>query len=108
TAITLKWKASKDDGDVTGYRIYRDGVKIKAVTGTNFTVKELTPGTRYTFAVRSADDDDTFSKLSKTIAARTSSVATPAGFTTINAASFNHSSGVNADSSEINDLDDGD
>ncbi|MBR3552072.1 MAG: fibronectin type III domain-containing protein [Clostridia bacterium] len=55
TAIRLTWTAVKG---ATGYRVYRYDaktgtyVKVKNVTGTAATVKKLTAGTTYRFAVR--------------------------------------------------------
>ena len=33
TDVDLTWSAATDDGTVTGYRVYRDGVQIAAPAG---------------------------------------------------------------------------
>jgi PQQ-dependent dehydrogenase (s-GDH family) len=51
TSLTLNWTASNDNVAVTGYDVYRNGIKINAatVTGTTYNVTGLTAGTAYTF-----------------------------------------------------------
>jgi serine protease len=57
TRVSLSWPAAVDNRSVTGYRILRDGTRIKTVAGTVTTlvVGGLTPATSYQFAVRPFD-----------------------------------------------------
>ncbi|UZR28800.1 glycosyl hydrolase family 18 protein [Methylococcus mesophilus] len=41
--------------DVVGYHVYRDGVLVASVTGTDFQDSGLTPGTQYSYAVAAYD-----------------------------------------------------
>lgn len=77
TTVKLSWK--KADG-ATGYRVYQynsdtgEYVKIKTLTDTSYTVKNLKGGTKYKFAVKTyvKDDDETlWSSSSKTVTAYT-------------------------------------
>ncbi|MBK8787520.1 MAG: PQQ-dependent sugar dehydrogenase [Chitinophagaceae bacterium] len=57
TGFTLKWDAATDDVAVTGYDVYKDGVKINAalVTTTTYNVTGLTTGTTYAMTVKAKD-----------------------------------------------------
>lgn len=110
TTVSIKWSASKDsDGTVTGYRVYRNGVKIKSVPGASFSDTGLTPSTQYIYTVRAADNEGLFSKASKKLTAKTSSVSASArnAFSTISAISYDGSSGISVGSNEIKSLDNG-
>ncbi|MEO3976036.1 glycoside hydrolase family 18 protein [Streptomyces sp. CAU 1734] len=48
TSVSLNWAAA---ARATGYNVYRDGVKVQAVSGTSATVTGLTADTAYTFQV---------------------------------------------------------
>lgn len=54
---SLSWQAGKDDVAVTGYRVYRNGVKYQDVDGgaTAAVVSGLQPATQYKFKVTAVD-----------------------------------------------------
>jgi uncharacterized protein YjdB len=55
TSLTLSWTGASDNTGVVKYRIYKDGLEIAAVTGTEYTVTGLLPDTQYTFTVQAED-----------------------------------------------------
>ncbi|MBL0201493.1 MAG: PQQ-dependent sugar dehydrogenase [Chitinophagaceae bacterium] len=57
TGFTLKWNAATDDVAVTGYDVYKDGLKINAalVTTTTYNVTGLTTGNTYAMTVKAKD-----------------------------------------------------
>jgi hypothetical protein len=76
TSATVTWGASTDNVGVTGYDVYRDGSKVKTVTGavTSFQDAALQASTTYTYAVDAFDAAGNTSALSSG-----ASVTTPAG-----------------------------
>jgi glucose/arabinose dehydrogenase/chitodextrinase len=71
TQVALTWTASTDDVAVTGYDVYRDGVKLTTVGSPGYTNTGLTPGTAYTFAVLARDAAGNVSGPSATVSATT-------------------------------------
>ncbi len=55
SSVALTWTASTDDKGVTGYDVYKDGVKATTVTGTSATISGLTPNKAYKFKVQAVD-----------------------------------------------------
>ncbi|QMV42548.1 carbohydrate binding domain-containing protein [Cohnella cholangitidis] len=55
TSVTLTWSASTDNVGVTGYEIYRNGVKVGTSAATTYVNSGLTAGTAYTFTVKAYD-----------------------------------------------------
>ena len=57
TTFTLSWTASTDNNGVTGYDVYRNGVKINTanIIGTAYSVTNLLPNTLYSMTVRAKD-----------------------------------------------------
>jgi chitodextrinase len=56
TTISLDWNPSMDNVGVTGYRIYRDGVRIATISnGTVYTDTNVQPGQTYTYEVEATD-----------------------------------------------------
>ncbi len=57
TTFILTWSASTDNTGVTGYDVYRNGVKVNTsnIANTSYTVTGLTPGTTYTFTTKAKD-----------------------------------------------------
>jgi len=53
--IDLNWNASTDDTGVTGYSLYRNGIKVATTTSTAYSNVSLAAGTTYTFAVSAFD-----------------------------------------------------
>ncbi|RUT47485.1 alpha amylase [Paenibacillus anaericanus] len=55
TSAIVSWSASTDNVGVTGYDVYRDGVKVSTVTSTTFTDTGLLAGTTYSYTVKAKD-----------------------------------------------------
>lgn len=57
TSFTFSWSASTDNVGVTGYDVYRNGVKINSATliGTSYSVTGLLPNTTYSMTVVAKD-----------------------------------------------------
>ena len=57
SSFVLKWNASTDNVAVTGYDVYRNGVKMNSspLTYTSYSVTGLTPNTTYNMTVRARD-----------------------------------------------------
>jgi len=57
TGFTLKWTASTDNVAVTGYDVYRDGIKINPslIVTTTYNVSGLTPDALYSMTVKAKD-----------------------------------------------------
>ena len=55
TSISVSWSASTDDIGVTGYDLYRNGVKIDSTSATSYTFDGLSCGTSYVLAVEAHD-----------------------------------------------------
>ncbi|MEV5310207.1 glycoside hydrolase family 18 protein [Streptomyces sp. NPDC052610] len=53
TSVALSWTAVPG---ATGYALYRDGTKVRTVTGTSATVTGLAPSTAYAFQVAAVND----------------------------------------------------
>ena len=71
TTVKLTWSPAGDDNCVSGYRIYRDGNRVKNVSGakTMTTISGLEPATGFMFEVRAVD---AAGNLSKPLTAKTS------------------------------------
>ena len=52
--ITFQWSRPGDTGrlDITGYEILHNGASVANITGTEYTLKRLTPDTMQTIRVR--------------------------------------------------------
>ncbi|MBM2822873.1 MAG: Conserved putative secreted protein [Thermoleophilia bacterium] len=55
TSITLTWSPSTDNVGVTGYGVYRNGVRAQVVTGTTFVFQGLACGTAHDLGVEAYD-----------------------------------------------------
>src|SRR5688572_13282906 len=57
TSFTLSWAASNDNIGISGYDVYRNGVKINNtnILGTSYNVTNLSPNTSYSFTVIAKD-----------------------------------------------------
>lgn len=73
TTVMLNWAVATDNIGVTGYDVYRDGVKINpsTVTGTSYNVTGLTALTGYSFFVKAKDAAGNISASSNTVNANT-------------------------------------
>jgi len=55
TSVTLDWSGVDNPGDITGYKVYKDGALIGSPTSTTFTANDLTPETTYNFKVEAVN-----------------------------------------------------
>ena len=55
TSAALAWNAATDNVAVTGYDIYRAGIKVGSASTTSYTINGLTCGTTYSVGVRALD-----------------------------------------------------
>ena len=96
TAVTLTWTASTDNVAVTGYDVYRNGIKINvsAVTTTSYNVSGLTPSTAYSFYVTAFDAAGNFSANSNTVNLNTPAVPGCSGTGSINYQRWNNITGT--------------
>ncbi len=74
-SVTLNWSVATDNIAVTGYNIYRDGVKINTLTDTTFTDSALTSGSSYTYTVTALDGAGNESGQSASVNVTTTAVA---------------------------------
>ncbi|MFJ3658149.1 chitinase [Streptomyces nigra] len=68
TSVALSWSAVPG---ATGYAVYRDGAKVRTVTGTSATITGLSPATAYAFQVTALNEAGE-SARSATVTATTS------------------------------------
>jgi chitodextrinase len=71
SSVSLAWNASTDNVGVSRYRIYRNGVQIASVTGTNFQNTGLAPSTTYSYVVRAVDSAGNLSQASNQLSITT-------------------------------------
>lgn len=55
TSVKLTWTASSDNVGVTGYEVYRDGVKVGTANGTSYIDSGLSVNTTYSYTVKAYD-----------------------------------------------------
>ena len=77
TSVSLSWSSAADNIGVMGYEVYNGTTKVNTipVTGTTFTVSNLSPGTAYNFTVKAIDAAGNTSLASNTLSVTTN--ATP-------------------------------
>lgn len=80
-AVSLTWSASTDAVGVTGYSVYRNGVKLTTVTPTNYSDSSVQPNTTYTYTVSAYDAAGNTSAQSSSATVATPPVVTPADTT---------------------------
>jgi chitodextrinase len=73
TQIDLSWTASLDNSGVSGYNIYRNGVKVGTSATTAYSDTGLTAGSTYTYTVTAFDSAGTESNASASVSATTTS-----------------------------------
>jgi chitodextrinase len=88
TSISIAWTASTDNVAVTGYNVYRDGVKIASTnaTGLTYTDSGLLMGTTHSYQVTAFDAANNESVKSATITATTPDTVPPSVPTGLTAA----------------------
>lgn len=69
--VTLAWSPSRDNVQVKGYDIIRDGIKIGTTTKTSYLNKGLFPGKSYTYDVRAYDLSGNLSESCKPLKVNT-------------------------------------
>ncbi|MHA4739551.1 fibronectin type III domain-containing protein [Dyadobacter sp. MSC1_007] len=77
TSFVLSWAGSTDNIGVTGYNVYRNGVKIAETAATNYAVSGLSGNTIYNMTVKAKDAAGNTSDFSASLAVTTSNAATP-------------------------------
>lgn len=55
TSILLSWAKSRDNIEVKGYQVYRDGKKLVSTSKTSYTNTDLIPGREYTYTLKAYD-----------------------------------------------------
>lgn len=75
TTVTLFWDASKDNTEVAGYEIYRDGEFLTTSETNSFTDTGLTPDKSYTYAIKAYDNGGNYSLSSNIVRATTEPLA---------------------------------
>jgi len=71
TSISLSWTAATDNVGVTGYEIYRDGIKVATSTTTTYTDSNLNPKTAYRYTVTAYDLAGNVSESSSAVSGTT-------------------------------------
>jgi chitodextrinase len=74
--INLSWSASSDNVAVTGYNVYRDGLKIANSINTSYQDTGLTPDTTYSYTIAAYDAAGNTSNQSTNVSTKTLSLQT--------------------------------
>ncbi|MBP1992079.1 S-layer homology domain-containing protein [Paenibacillus eucommiae] len=63
TSIALHWSGAADSNEITGYKVYKNGSEIAAVSGNvyDFAVTGLSPATEYSFKVEAGNESGLWS-----------------------------------------------
>jgi chitodextrinase len=69
--IALSWSAATDNTGVTGYQVYRNGIRVAAVSGTTYSDAGLSPATTYSYAIAAYDAAGNVSAQSSSVSAAT-------------------------------------
>jgi chitodextrinase len=111
TSVKLSWAASTDNVGVTGYNLYRDGVKTGSTAATSYTFSGLACGTTYTLALTAYDaagneSDARYSTTTETTGACTATTDTqaptvPGGLATTGSTATSVSVGWTASSDNV-------
>ncbi|CAH1208990.1 hypothetical protein PAECIP111893_02952 [Paenibacillus plantiphilus] len=72
-SITLGWTASTDVVGVTGYEVWRDGVKVGTTATTSYTDTGLTADTTYSYTIKAYNAAGKVSAASSSISVKTDS-----------------------------------
>ncbi|MDX3767217.1 MULTISPECIES: fibronectin type III domain-containing protein [unclassified Streptomyces] len=73
TSVHVMWDPASDNKAITGYQVYRKGVRVKSVTAARqmIDIDGLTPSTAYTFTVRARDAAGNLSGPSRAVVVTT-------------------------------------
>jgi hypothetical protein len=77
TQATVSWAASADNVGVSGYSVFRDGVRISTTTSTTYADSSLSPNSSYNYTVQAYDAAGNTSPYSTTVTATTPLDTTP-------------------------------
>jgi hypothetical protein len=77
TEVALAWTASSDDVEVTGYRVFRNGVAVSTSAVNSWTDTGLTGGTLYAYKVSAFDAANNESPASASLSVRTAKQTKP-------------------------------
>lgn len=69
--VALSWTASTDNDKVSGYTIFRDGVKLVTLTGTTYTDTTVSPNMTYVYTVQASDASGNLSGMSASVSVTT-------------------------------------
>ncbi|MEU9205947.1 glycoside hydrolase family 6 protein [Streptomyces sp. NPDC048332] len=72
SSVSLSWTASTDNTGVTGYDVFRNGVKVGSSTTTSYTDSGLSASTAYSYTVKAKDAAGNVSAASSALSATTS------------------------------------
>ena len=75
STVTLAWESSTDNIGVKSYDVYQNNIVIGNTISTQFTVKNLSPNTSYTFFIKAKDASGNMSASSNTIQVTTAAPA---------------------------------
>ncbi|WP_052087871.1 glycosyl hydrolase 53 family protein [Paenibacillus wynnii] len=75
TGATLDWSGVEASTQVTGYRVFKNGVFQASTTGTSYVVSGLAPNTQYTFKVEAENGTDVVSTDGPSVEVTTVEVA---------------------------------
>lgn len=75
STVTLAWESSTDNIGVKSYDVYQNNIVIGNTNSTQFTVKNLSPNTSYTFFIKAKDASGNRSASSNTIQVTTAAPA---------------------------------
>jgi chitodextrinase len=76
TTVSLAWDAASDNVAVTGYDVYRDGVKVGTTASLSFTDSNLIASTTYAYTVRAFDAANNDSPASAPFSVTTNAAGT--------------------------------
>ncbi len=79
STVTLDWDNSTDNVGVTGYDIYRNGVRAYSSTTSDIVAGNLAANTSYTFTVKALDQAGNASAFSNSVTGTTSNTSTTSG-----------------------------
>ena len=96
TSLNLAWSASSDNVGVSGYDVFKNGVKLNStqITSTSYSVSGLTAGTNYVFFVKANDAAGNSSGNSNTVNPTTLAPVNCAGSGTITYQQWNNIAGT--------------
>lgn len=96
TSLDLSWNASTDNVSVSGYDVFKNGIKINStqVTSTSYPVNGLTSGTNYAFYIKANDAAGNSSGNSNTVNPTTLAPVTCPGTGTITYQQWNNIAGT--------------